>query len=483
MAGDKRYKKLMGNTAIIGLGQLGSKVLVYLLVRLYTEVMSQAEYSIATNITETATLLIPLLSLGIGEAVFRFAMDRSYNKKDVFSGGFVTAAMGALLLIAVIPILCAIPYMQGREWLVVVYALSSILHTICSQFIRAEGKFKLYAVQGILNTALVITFNIIFLIPLQMSFIGYVLSVAVADFFATVFMVIVGKLWRHFDLKAVQKSTILDMLKYSIPMIPANIFWWITNVSDRFMVTWMCGDAVNGLYSASYKIPTLMMTISGIFVTAWRNSAVDERESKDSAAFYEKVFGAFTSVVFLMAGAIIAFAKVITVIMFAPEYHEAWMNIPVLTLAMVFFNLVSFLGSLYVAEKKSMYSFLTSMAGAVVNVVLNLLLIPIIGAMGAALATFASYVVAFALRAWTAKKLKPFPMHMGRHLLSSLLVTAQAVVILLSSSIPGWIIVEGALLIAVVALNCKPLLQMAMLILGGRRRRSASSVEEQKPQE
>lgn len=481
MAADKRYQKLMGNTAIIGIGQLGSKVLVYLLVRLYTAVMSQAEYSIATNLTETATLLIPILSLGIGEAVFRFAMDRSYSKKDVFSGGFVTAAIGALMLAAVIPILCAIPYMQGREWLVLVYVFSSILHTICSQFIRAEGKFKLFAVQGILNTALVITFNIIFLIPLQMSYIGYVLSVAVADFFATVFMIFAGKLWQHFDLKAVQKSTVKEMLKYSIPMIPANIFWWITNVSDRFMVTGFCGDAVNGLYSASYKIPTLMMTLSGIFVTAWRNSAVDERESKDSAAFYEKVFGAFASVVFLMAGAIIAFAKIITVIMFDPSYHEAWINIPVLTLAMIFFNLVSFLGSLYVAEKKSMYSFLTSMAGAAVNIVLNLLLIPKIGAMGAALATFASYLVAFVLRVWTAKKIKPFHMHLGRNLLSSLLVTAQAVVILLS--FPGWIVVEGILLVAVVALNCKPLLQMALLLLGGRRKRSASSLEEEKPQE
>ena len=85
MAEDKRYKKLVGNTAIIGLGQLGSKVLVYLLVRLYTAVMSTEEYSIASNLTETATLLIPLLSLGIGEAVFRFGMDRSFNKKDVFS--------------------------------------------------------------------------------------------------------------------------------------------------------------------------------------------------------------------------------------------------------------------------------------------------------------------------------------------------------------------------------------------------------------
>lgn len=482
MAEDKRYKKLMGNTAIIGMGQLGSKVLVYLLVRLYTAVMSSEEYSIASNLTETATLLIPLLSLGIGEAVFRFGMDRNYNKKDVFSGGFVAAFMGALMLAAVIPILCAIPYMQGREWLILTYVFSSILHTICSQFVRAEGKFKLYAVQGILNTALVITFNIIFLIPLEMSYIGYVLSVAVADFFATVFMVFAGKLWKHFDLRAVQRSTLKEMLKYSIPMIPANIFWWITNVSDRFMVTDFLGDAVNGLYSASYKIPTLMMTISGIFVTAWRNSAVDERESKDSAAFYERVFGAFTSVVFLMAGCIIAFAKVITVIMFDPSYREAWLNIPILTLAMVFFNLVSFLGSLYVAEKKSLYSLFTSMAGAIVNIVLNLILIPTkLGAMGAAIATFASYLVAFGLRVWTAKKIKPFPMHMGRILLSSVLVAAQAVVILFS--FPGWIAVEGVLLAAVVALNCKPLLQMAKLLLVGRRKSVGSALEEQKPQE
>ncbi|MBQ8382542.1 MAG: polysaccharide biosynthesis C-terminal domain-containing protein [Clostridia bacterium] len=482
MAEDKRYKKLMGNTAVIGLGQLGSKVLVYLLVRLYTAVMSAEEYSIASNLTETATLLIPLLSLGIGEAVFRFGMDRNFNKKDVFSGGFVAALMGALMLVAVIPILCSIPYMQGREWLILTYVFSSILHTICSQFLRAEGRFKLYAVQGLLNTALVITFNIIFLIPLKMSYIGYVLSVAVADFLATVFMVVAAKLWRHFNLRAVRGSTLKEMLKYSIPMIPANIFWWITNVSDRYMVTWYLGDAANGLYSASYKIPTLMMTISGIFVTAWRNSAVDERESKDSAAFYERVFAVFSSVVFLMAGCIIAFAKVITVVMFDPSYGAAWSNIPVLTLAMVFFNLVSFLGSLYVAEKKSLYSFFTSMAGAAVNILLNLLLIPTkLGAMGAAMATFASYLVVFFLRVWTAKKIKPFRMHLVRIGLNSLLVVAQTAVILWS--FPGWMAVEGVLLAVVIVLNCKPILQMAKMLLGGRGRRSPSAVDEQKPQE
>ena len=153
-----------------------------------------------------------------------------------------------------------------------------------------------------------------------------------------------------------------------------------------------------------------------------------------------------------------------------------------LTLAMVFFNLVSFLGSLYVAEKKSLYSFLTSMAGALINIVLNLLLIPTrLGAMGAAIATFASYFVVFFLRVWTTRKIKPFPMHLARIGLNRVLLTAQAAVILWP--FPGWMAVESVLLAAVFALNCKPILQMSGSLLGGRRRRGASSAQEQKPQE
>ncbi len=463
----KRYKKLAGNTAIIGIGQLGSKVLVYLLVRLYTSVMSGAEYSIASNITETATLLLPLISLSIGDAVFRFGMDKDLSKKTVFTNGFAAFLMGSFLFAAVIPILCAIPYMQGREWLVVVYVIASTLHTICSQFIRAQGNFKLYAVQGLVNTAFTIACNIIFLIPLKMSYVGYVLSVVVADLLSSLFMVFMGKLWRYFDLRSVKRDILWDMLKFSIPMIPASIFWWVTNVSDRYMVTYYLGDSVNGLYSASYKIPTLLMVLSAIFINAWRHSAVDEKDSADNAGFYQRVFGAFASIVFILGAGIIAFSKVITYLMFAPAFHDAWIYIPMLTLAMIFFDLVSFLGSLYVVEKKSMLSFLTSMAGAMLNVVLNFLLIPTkLGAMGAAIATTASYMLCFGLRVWSAKKIKPFKMHMGRQLLSTALLFAQIVVI--TMAFPGWIWAEGALLMAVILLNCKPLLDILKLLLGDR---------------
>ena len=472
MADRKRYHRLINNTAIIALGQIGSKVLVYLLVRLYTSVMSTAEYSVASNITETSTLLIPLISLGIAEAVFRFAMDKKYSEKDVFTSGFVVFFAGCLLFAAAIPILIAIPYFDGSEWLVVVYVIASILHSLCSQFIRAKGWFKLYAVQGLINTALTITFNIIFLIPLKMSFTGYVLSVAVADTLTMLFIVLVAKLWRYIDFRAVGGKTVRDMLRYSIPMIPTTIFWWVTNVSDRFMVTGFVGDDVNGLYTAAYKIPTLLMVLSGIFVNAWRNSAVDEKDSSDYKVFFGNVFDLFSDIIFLIAAILITFTPVITNLMFAKAYHEAWVYIPILTCAMVFFNFVSFTGSVYVVSKKTVWSFITSLAGAVLNVVMNLMLIPWLGAYGAAIATAASFVLVFILRIITTRKMVEYPVNMAKLITNTVVMAALAAV--MTIRFPGWLIFEILLFVFALAVNAPPIIRATRKILASRRGKGKS---------
>ena len=471
MAQKGKYRRLLDNTAVIAAGQIGSKVLVYLLTRLYTSVMTSSEYSVASNLTETATLLIPLISLGIGEAVFRFAMDKSYSKKDVFTSGYAAFLMGAFLFAAAIPVLCSIPYFEGLEWLIVTYVISSILHTICSQFIRAQGQFRLYALQGLLNTVLTITCNVIFLIPLNMSYVGYVLSVSVADLLSMIFIFVSARLWQYFDIGSVTSATLKDMLKFSIPMIPTTIFWWVTNVSDRFMITYFVGDSVNGLYSAAYKIPTLLMVLSGIFINAWRNSAIDEKDSKEYKSFYERVFDMFSGIIFIIASGIIAFTFLLTYIMFAPDFRSAWIYIPVLTCAMVFFNFVSFLGSVYVVSKKTVWSFITSLAGALLNVVLNFLLIPIIGAMGAALATLASFVIVFILRVITASRITSFNMHLPKLVLNGIILGVQCFVII--KQIPFWIVAEIICLAVMIAVNGVPYFRLALDFLKSRNKKKS----------
>lgn len=463
MSDEKKYKRLLSNTATVGIGTLGSKLLVYLLVRLYTSVLSNEEFSIASNITEMATLLIPFISLGIGEAVFRFAMDKQYRQSEVFTQGFVAVGIGALLLPIVAIVFLNIDYFDSYVPLLILYILSSAIHTNCSQYIRAKAMFRLYAVQGLLNTLLTIGLNVLFLIPLNMGITGYVLSVAVADLLSSLFLFTVAKLWRDLSFKGLQKSTLKAMLLYSLPLIPTTISWWVTNVSDRYMITFMQGDSINGLYAAAYKIPTLLMVLIGIFNSAWKYSAVEERSKSDSALFFSNVYHSFSTCLILVSGGIIAFSKFFSVMMFGEDFRAAWVYIPILTLAMAFSALSSFTGTIFIVEKKSRYSLYTALVAALVNVVLNLMLIPLfsgdeIGAMGAAIATLCAYLVMFALRLFFSTKLVPYRSYLTETVLNFFVLATMALTVTLE--VPFWMLWQAVFGILLLVLNRKVILSL-----------------------
>lgn len=476
MPTEKKYKRLLSNTAIVGVGTLGSKLLVYLLVRLYTSILTNEEYSIASNIADMATLLIPIVSLGVGEAVFRFAMDKEYRKNEVFTLGFLAVGLGSLLLLPLGFLFSHIAYFRDYVWLLIVYVLASAIHTNCSQFIRARAQFKLYAFQGILNTLFTIGCNLIFLIPLKMGVVGYVLSVAVADLLSSLFIFIAGKLWREFTLTGLRKSSFKAMLLYSLPLIPTTISWWVTNVSDRYMITFMKSDAVNGLYAAAYKIPTLLMVLIGIFNSAWKYSAVSERDRGEGALFFTNVYRGFLSVLFCVSGGIVAFSKVLSHLMFGPDFRSAWIYIPVLTLAMAFSALSSFTGTIFIVEKKSRYSLYTALVAALLNLLLNFLLIPLFtreeeAAMGAALATLVAYFFMYLFRLVLSGQLIGYDPQLLLTFKNLVLVVGMALVMTLE--IRFWILWQGVGLLLLLLVNRRVLADFLRNILPGKKKERA----------
>ena len=143
---------------------------------------------------------------------------------------------------------------------------------------------------------------------------------------------------------------------------------------------------------------------------------------------------------------------------------EAWVYIPTLTFATVFTALCTFLGSVYFASKKTMGSMLTALAGAVLNVALNLLLIPPFGAMGASVATFASYFAVCLLRLVTGRRLIPFKGEWGRLLVNTLLMGALTAVVTLSErNVDALLLMYGGaagVLALIVAFNIRPILEL-----------------------
>lgn len=455
----------MSNTLLISIGTFGSKLLVFLMTRFYTGYLAPSDYSTADLITQTANLLFPIISLGITEGVFRFALDKAEDRKGVFTSGFLVITLGALLFFVLAPILGFVEDFEGFIWLIVIYTMASCYHSLCAQYIRALGKTGLFAVQGIVNTCMVIILNILFLAKFGMGITGYVLSVVVADGLCTIFLIFKEKLWREITLK-LERSVTVSLLKYSIPLIPTTVFWWITSVSDRYMVNGFIGSDANGLYAVSYKLPTLLTLVSTIFMQAWQFSAVTEEgeDKREYARFFGRVWRSFLAVMFLAGSVVIAFAKPAMKLLTTEEYYSAWKYIPLLSIAMVFTAFVSFLGSVYVVKKKSDLSLLTTIPGPVSNIILNLLLIPSpIGVQGAAIATAASYMLVFIIRAVNVRKYVAFKLNAKHIIINTCIIFIQAATMILE--VKGWMIWQVIAVILLVIVNIYSLLAFATKIL------------------
>lgn len=426
---EKRSVKLLSNTLIFTVGKFVSKIIVILMLPFYTSYLSSAEYSTADLITNLCNLLIPIACLGVSEGIFREAASSSEDKEAFFTNGFLLMLIGGAAFAALSPLLSLLDYFTKYVWLILIYVLSSNFHSVCSQYVCAIGKIKLFAGQGVLNTMLTVVLNIIFLVGFDMGIEGYVLSVVLADFISTLFLIFAARLYRAFIPKKISGGVMKRLLKFCLPLIPSTIFWWITGVSDRYMVTYFRSDVENGLYAAAYKIPTLLTYVVTIFNDAWRLSAVSESEDKDSCTkFYSGVFKYYIAVIFA-GGAILAVgAQLFSAILFDDSYFEAWRFIPVLSVATVFTALNTFLGSAYFTVRRTGMSFWTSFVGGALNVVLNVLMIPKWGAMGASIATFASYFIVFVIRALTMHRFIPFKLYPVRLILNTAMIMAIATV-------------------------------------------------------
>ncbi len=468
-----RNKKLFSDTVILGLGTFGSKLLVFLLMPFYTAWLSTDQYGTAELITSTANLLIPLACIGISNGIFRFAAERESDKEAVFSSSVFLLGLGSLLFLALSPLLSFVNYFEGYGWLIVSYVLSANLQSVCAQYVRAIDRPRLFAVQGILNTGLTVLLNILFLAVLEIGVLGYVLSVVLGNLITTLFLIVCAKLWRVFRVSRIQKSLLRELLWFSLPLIPTTVCWLITDLSDRYMVTYFCGEAANGIYSAAYKLPTIVNLVAGIFLQAWQFSAVstssDETECK---SFYSEVFRGFLSVIMIGAAGLILLSRGLADLLLSQSFFEAWRYMPTLLCAAAFEAVVAFLATVYMVKKKSMHSFLTAMVGTLLNVIINLFLIPRYGALGAAIATLISYAAVLIVRLLDIPRLLRFRLYLWRLVLNAcLLLGAAAVMTWVESGRLLWTLL---ITLCILALNAPSLLSSLRGMLTQRKKRNKS---------
>lgn len=399
-----RKVNLVKNTAMFALGNLGSKLLQIFLVPYYTRAMTDAEFGTADVLQAVVALLLPLLSLTVYEAVFRYAMESDYDKNSVLSAGVAVTVIGTVILCftgAVITLVYPIEFM----WLVILNSVANAFRSLYSQYTRAVGKTALFTLDNVLITVYVLIFNILFISVLDLGITGYMLGYTLANIISSLLLIVRLKGLSKVRLSLIKSSTVKQMLRFSIPLIPNSICWWLSSFASRLMITFYIGESANGLFAAAYKIPSLLSVIVTIFFQAWQISANEEFKKKDIADFYTEIHNYIFALIITVSSMLIILCRPITSLFLGKDYHSAWEYMPTLLVAMTFFSFAQFLGSIYSANKKTGMAFITNLIGVIINLSLNFLLIKPLGVIGTAIATAVSYFVLWISRVIDTKKI------------------------------------------------------------------------------
>lgn len=393
-----KYKELLQNIGVLTLGNFGSKILAFFLIPLYTAVLSTEDYGNYDIIHTTITLLFPLLTINITEGAMRFLLDKNADKDTILKKSFAIINISSLIvaiLLAINAIFHFIPLFEKYTLFFILYYITNVYYISAQNITRGLDKIKNNAISGVINSILVLGLNLLFLLVFKWGLNGYFLAYIISNGLSAIYLLLVDSITKYaLNIKTKNLPDDNGLTKYSKPLMLNSVSWWINDVSDRYFVTGICGAAANGIYSVAYKIPTILSVFQGIFNQAWLISVTKEYKQNNNKDFVKKIYRSYNATLVISCSILMILNKLIASVLYKGDFYEAWRYVPLLLISVVFSASGSAIGVIFGAEKNSKASSFTTVLGAATNIILNAILIPMCGIIGAAIATaVASFVV------------------------------------------------------------------------------------------
>ncbi|MDR1865459.1 MAG: polysaccharide biosynthesis C-terminal domain-containing protein [Bacteroidales bacterium] len=394
-----RYRRLGKNTLLVFTGSAGARLIGLLMLPFYTHWLSVEDYGTADLIGVYVSLLLGVVTACITEAVFIFPKGQPVEKqKSYFSSGLVFA-LAALALTAVlfegVRSLLACNEISGsftrHTWLIYGLLTTTFLQRYVQQFARSIDRMLVYGVTGIVFTGGTALFSFL-LIP-RWGVFGYVSAMILANLLATVYSFLFSKAFKYLSASAVRKTACMTMLKFSVPLIPNGVMWWLVSALNRPLIERHLGVDAVGLFAVANKFPGILAIIFSVFATSWQISAVEEFRRGGYADFFNQVFRWVFAGLMCCFFVLVLCSQIMVTAFTTEKYYEAWQYVPVLTLGVIFSCISGFAGSTFSATRESKYLFYSSIWGAVLSVAFNIILIPLFGTMGAAVSVPLSFAV------------------------------------------------------------------------------------------
>lgn len=427
------YKYLLKNIGLLTLSSFATKLLSFFLVPLYTNILTTTEYGTYDLFNATIGVLLPILTLNIQESVLRFAIDKKTSRNAIATISFKYLLISNCIVFVGLVINSIFGFSKivsdyGVLFFLMFFVLS--FSGIMVTYIRGIDRISELSISSVIASVITIACNILFLTVFRWGLEGYFLANIIGPFIQCLYLIIRSDFYTHIKMKK-YPSQEKEMLKYSRPLIANSIAWWVNNVSDRYVVIFFCGLAENGIYSVAGKIPSILNIFQSIFNSAWTLSAVKDFDPEDKNGFFSNTYKTYNCMMTIVCSLIIIFNKFLAHFLYAKDFYIAWKYVPWLTIAILFGALSGYIGGFFSAVKDSKIFAQSTVVGAISNVVLNLIMTPFMGALGAAVATAVCYFVVWVMRYWHSKKFIKLKISLKRDCITYVLLVLQALVLLM----------------------------------------------------
>ena len=393
-----RIAFLLGNTLVFALGGLAIKAVSLVLMPLYTTALTAGEYGTAELLNSAIEIVLPLLSLGVVEALYRFSIDDDVPKDELFAGSLVVLG-GGVVCAGVACALGRVLWNMEHAGSFFVLFCSVCVFKATTQLARGLGHVRRFVAYGLINALAMVVSTYLLLVRAHLGVEGYLWSFTIGYLVGGLVAFLGSAEYRLLAPFRFDRALLRRMLVYSLPLVPNLLSWWLVSVSGRYVVLWGSGLAAAGLFAAASKMPSLINIVASVFQQAWQYSTAREIDSPDRGAFFGSVLRGYSLATLSTAGLVIALNRPISRVMLQAEFAEGWRYVPLLMLVASFGVISIFFESFYQALMNSRMLMVSTALGAVVNVVLGVALVPFMGPWGAGLAGAVAYALVLVVRA------------------------------------------------------------------------------------
>lgn len=414
-----RAKSFLKNLFILSFGTILPKLSSLITLPIITGGLLQDEYGSYDLITTLVSLLLPVVTLQIQVAAFRFLIDCRDNEEE--SKTVISTIMAFCSITSIIALFVLYFFLNTMEpvtrIVVCSYFFVDIIFRVLQQVARGYSMNKVYSVSSIIESLLNLLLVILFVSIKGDGLIGVLLAVTVADIVAGLFTLVKGKLVSSFSINSISFKKLKEMLKYSGPMVPNNISIWVLKFSDRMVLTSFIGLGATAIYGVANKFPNILGMIMQSFTMAWQENASISVNDEDVGKYYSKMFDIIVCFMAGTLGLLIASTPVFFKILIHGDYDSAYVHIPILYIAAFFDCIKTYIGGIYVAKMKTKSVATTTIIAAVINLAIDLLLILKIGIFAASISTLISCAFLAFYRMYDVQKIQRIDFNVAKVLI------------------------------------------------------------------